>query len=82
MVIGSNIINGFRCLLEQELSPLLLSTGWFQERTRFVIYISITICLTTELKLNNINSHVGGYICFIHRYVHKLEWSVYIVFFS
>ena len=27
-------LKGPRCFLEQETSPLLLSTGWFQERIR------------------------------------------------
>ena len=31
-VLGSSPIKGPRCLLEQETLPLLLSTGWFQER--------------------------------------------------
>ena len=31
-VMGSNPIKGPRCFLEQETLPLLLSTGWFQER--------------------------------------------------
>ena len=26
--------NGPRCFIEQETLPLLLSTGWFQERIR------------------------------------------------
>ena len=30
--VGSNPINGSRCFLEQDTLPLLLSTGWFQER--------------------------------------------------
>jgi len=33
-VEGSSHIKGPRCLLEQETLPLLLSTGWFQERIR------------------------------------------------
>ena len=33
-VVGSSPINGLRCLREQETLPLLLSTGWFQERIR------------------------------------------------
>jgi len=32
MVIGSSPIKGPRCFLEQQSLPLLLSTGWFQER--------------------------------------------------
>ena len=32
-VIGSSPIKGPRCFLEQETLPLLLSTGWFQERS-------------------------------------------------
>ena len=31
-VMGSNPIKGPRCFLEQETLPLLISTGWFQER--------------------------------------------------
>ena len=31
-VVGSSPIKGPRCFLEQETLPLLLSTGWFQER--------------------------------------------------
>jgi len=31
---GSNPIKGLRCFLEQETLPVLLSTGWFQERIR------------------------------------------------
>ena len=31
-VVGSSHIKGIRCFLEQETLPLLLSTGWFQER--------------------------------------------------
>ena len=31
-VMGSSPIKGPRCFLEQETLPLLLSTGWFQER--------------------------------------------------
>ena len=33
-VVGSSPIKGPRCFLEQETSPLLLSTGWFLERIR------------------------------------------------
>ena len=33
-VVGSSPIKGPRCFLEQETLPLLLSTGWFQERIR------------------------------------------------
>ena len=33
-VLGSNLIKGPHCFLEQETLPLLLSTGWFQERIR------------------------------------------------
>ena len=33
-VMGSSPIKGPRCFLEQETLPLLLSTGWFQERIR------------------------------------------------
>ena len=33
-VVGSSPIKGPRCFLEQETVPLLLSTGWFQERIR------------------------------------------------
>ena len=33
-VVGSCPIKGPRCFLEQETLPLLLSTGWFQERIR------------------------------------------------
>ena len=33
-VVGSSPIKGPRCYLEQETLPLLLSTGWFQERIR------------------------------------------------
>ena len=33
-VVGSSHIKGPRCFLEQETLPLLLSTGWFQERIR------------------------------------------------
>jgi len=33
-VEGSCPIKGLRCFLEQEILPLLLSTGWFQERIR------------------------------------------------
>ena len=33
-VVGSSPIKGSRCLLEQETLPLLLRTGWFQERIR------------------------------------------------
>ena len=31
-VVGSSPIKGPRCSLAQETLPLLLSTGWFQER--------------------------------------------------
>ena len=31
-VMGSSPIKGPRCFLEQQTLPLLLSTGWFQER--------------------------------------------------
>ena len=31
-VVGSSPIKGPRCFLDQETLPLLLSTGWFQER--------------------------------------------------
>jgi len=31
-VVGLSPIKGPRCFFEQETSPLLLSTGWFQER--------------------------------------------------
>ena len=33
-VVGLSPIKGPRCFLEQETLPLLLSTGWFQERIR------------------------------------------------
>ena len=33
-VVGLSPIKGPRCVLEQETLPLLLSTGWFQERIR------------------------------------------------
>jgi len=33
-VVGSSLIKGRLCFLEQETLPLLLSTGWFQERIR------------------------------------------------
>ena len=33
-VVGSSPIKGPRCFVEQETLPLLLSTGWFQERIR------------------------------------------------
>ena len=33
-IVGSRPIKGTRCFIEQETLPLLLSTGWFQERTR------------------------------------------------
>jgi len=33
-VVGWSLIKGPRCFLEQETLPLLLSTGWFQERIR------------------------------------------------
>ena len=33
-VVDSSPIKGPRCFLEQETLPLLLSTGWFQERIR------------------------------------------------
>ena len=33
-VMGSSSIKGPRRFLEQETLPLLLSTGWFQERIR------------------------------------------------
>ena len=34
LVICASPIKGPRCFLEQETLPLLLSTGWFQERIR------------------------------------------------
>jgi len=33
-VVSSSPIKGPSCFLEQETLPLLLSTGWFQERIR------------------------------------------------
>ena len=33
-VVSLSSIKGSRCFPEQETSPSLLSTGWFQERTR------------------------------------------------
>ena len=33
-VVGLSPIKGLRCFLEQETLPLLLRTGWFQERIR------------------------------------------------
>jgi len=33
-VVCSSPIKGPRCIIEQETLPLLLSTGWFQERIR------------------------------------------------
>mgnify|MGYP006890232915 CR=1 FL=1 len=33
-VVGLSRIKGPHCFLEQEALPLLLSTGWFQERIR------------------------------------------------
>jgi len=32
--VGSSPIKCLRCFLEKETLPLLLSTGWFQERIR------------------------------------------------
>jgi len=32
--VGSRLIKGPRCFLEQETLPLLLSTGWLQKRIR------------------------------------------------
>ena len=32
---GFGLITGPRCFLAQETLPVLLSTGWFQERIRF-----------------------------------------------
>jgi len=32
LIVGSSYIKGPRCFIEQETLPLLLSTGWFQER--------------------------------------------------
>ena len=37
-VMGSRPIKGPRCFLEQETLPLLLSTGWFQERIQARIH--------------------------------------------
>ena len=31
-VVGLSIIKGPRCFLQQETLPVLVSTGWFQER--------------------------------------------------
>ena len=33
-IMGSSPSKGLRCFLEQETLPLMLSTGWFQERIR------------------------------------------------
>ena len=33
-VVGLRPVKGHRCFLEQETLPLLLSTGWLQERIR------------------------------------------------
>ena len=33
-VVGLSPIKGIHCFLEQETLPLLLSTGWFEERIR------------------------------------------------
>ena len=33
-VVGQSPLKGPRCFLEQETLPLLLNTGWFQERIR------------------------------------------------
>ena len=33
-VVGSSPVKGPRCFREQETLPLLLSTGWVQERIR------------------------------------------------
>ena len=33
-VVGSSPNKGLYCFLEQETLPLLLSTGWFQQRIR------------------------------------------------
>ena len=33
-VVGSSTIKGPRCFLEQHTLPVLLRTGWFQERIR------------------------------------------------
>ena len=37
-VVGSSHIKGPRCFIEQETLPLLLSTGWFQERIRALFH--------------------------------------------
>jgi len=31
-VVGSSPIKDLRCFLQQETLPVLISTGWFQER--------------------------------------------------
>ena len=33
-ILGSSPIKDYRCFIEQEHLPLLLSTGWFQEWIR------------------------------------------------
>ena len=33
-ILGSSPIKDYRCFIEQEHLPLLLSTGWFQEWVR------------------------------------------------
>ena len=49
-VVGSIPIKGPHCFLEQETLPLLLSTGYFQERIQAP---SLNIVKNIKLKLEN-----------------------------
>jgi len=55
-VVSSNSITDFRCFLEKEHLPSILSTGGFQERIRgSVIDVNKIVYFTTELNEISIN---------------------------
>ena len=55
-VVGSSPIKGPRCFLDQETLPLLLSTGWFQERIRAWIHNRNKLRALWKIDLNQIQT--------------------------
>ena len=50
LVVHLRPVKGSRCFLEQETLPLLLITGWFQERIRTWFPLTKMACFTIELN--------------------------------
>ena len=50
LIVHLRPVKGSRCFLEQETLPLLLITGWFQERIRTWFPLTKMACFTIELN--------------------------------